>query len=336
MLLTIGITTFNNEHTIIELLESIVNSSKSVCDNFCIYIYDDKSTDRTIEIIGEFKKNNKDINIKLEVGEVNTKTPSTGRNFIFENAKSDYVFFFDGDDIFLGDIKELINIINSNDKKMYPVITTQIKRVVNGELKNTALPYHRKTFETCYPYCAAFQATINHIYSLDFINEYNLRYDNTRYEDVIFNFKVLAVNENPYVIPYVYYGWVYHENSFTRTIDKTHFEHRLNSIKTILDIIKNIDDKELVDYMYNYVVIVYIGNYIKGYFKIDKNNFKYYISNLYNIDDGFIKSIYNVRNVYGNRRIELIKKFLKMNKNISINSMFILNKCLYIKRKFIK
>ncbi len=299
-----------------------------------INIVDDYSIDNTYYKVINYIDSNNNGNIYLHKFEKNKGTPSFGRNYIFDNTKSEYILFFDGDDIFIGDINKVINMLEKHSKNKYPVITTQIKRVVNGEIKNPALPYYKQTFDSCNPYYVAFQPTINHIYSMEFINQHNLRYDNTRYEDAIFNVKILAKNKNPYINPIIYYGWVKHEKSFSSTINSEHFNYRINAIKKIIEVCEQIEDKEMIKYIYNYLIIVFIGNYIKGYFNINYKDMKSYITDIYSINNGdFLKRIKKQEIINNNRRVKFIKKQLLFGKDISSYVFYITNKINYLKRR---
>ena len=74
--------TFNGEKFIVQQLQSILNQSGVDVD---IIIYDEGSSDRTIEIIRDFKTKNPNIKIELNIN--STPTGSAAVNFL--NGLSD-------------------------------------------------------------------------------------------------------------------------------------------------------------------------------------------------------------------------------------------------------
>lgn len=93
-LVSIIIPTFNRADLIIDTLESI---SKQTYVNFECLIVDDESTDDSKKVILAFT--NQDNRFHLFSRPINRiKGPNACRNYGFENAKGDYIYFFDSDD----------------------------------------------------------------------------------------------------------------------------------------------------------------------------------------------------------------------------------------------
>ncbi len=83
---------YNSEKTIQRCIESVTAQTLAVEE---IIIIDDKSTDGTIEIVENIRKNHKNIKIiKLE----KNSGPATARNIGWDNAKTKYIAFLDSDD----------------------------------------------------------------------------------------------------------------------------------------------------------------------------------------------------------------------------------------------
>lgn len=95
MKVSVVMATYNGEEYITEQLDSIVNQSYPVDE---IIICDDKSTDRTIEVITEYILKNKVQQIKLYE---NSENLGFAENFnkALNLADGDYIFFSDQDDI---------------------------------------------------------------------------------------------------------------------------------------------------------------------------------------------------------------------------------------------
>lgn len=93
-LVSIIIPTYNRADLIIETLESIRNQTY---ENFECLIVDDASEDKTEEVISKFIES--DNRFQLHKRPSNKiKGPNACRNYGFEKAKGDFVYFFDSDD----------------------------------------------------------------------------------------------------------------------------------------------------------------------------------------------------------------------------------------------
>jgi glycosyltransferase involved in cell wall biosynthesis len=91
-LITIGITCFNAEDTI---ARAITSAAKQDWPNFEIVVVDDASSDKSVDVIKELQK--KDSRIQLQQHDQNLGYPSA-LNTIVQNARGDYIAFFDDDD----------------------------------------------------------------------------------------------------------------------------------------------------------------------------------------------------------------------------------------------
>lgn len=111
-MVSVIITTYNSENSIIECLTSIENQNESIE----VLIYDDKSTDRTTELINEyFEQNSTFTNKFLEVGDKNFGGPARGRNWGIEKAEGDFIAFLDADDYWLANkLKSQLQYLQDN------------------------------------------------------------------------------------------------------------------------------------------------------------------------------------------------------------------------------
>ena len=91
-LITIGITCFNAKDTV---ARAIASAQRQDWPNFEIVLVDDASSDRSVQIVEEIKK--QDARIRLYRHDQNQGYPSA-LNTIIEYAKGEYVAFFDDDD----------------------------------------------------------------------------------------------------------------------------------------------------------------------------------------------------------------------------------------------
>ena len=92
-LVTCGVTTYNAEQSIDYAIESIKNQTYK---NLELIIVDDKSTDRTVEIIKKINLTDF-LQYKLIINPIN-KGVAYGRNIIINNSSGDFIIFFDDDD----------------------------------------------------------------------------------------------------------------------------------------------------------------------------------------------------------------------------------------------
>ena len=85
----------NAEEFIITALKSV--SSQSFTDYECIVI-NDRSTDRSKELVTEYIRQNPSINIKLCETKEGQWGPGAAKNVGLDNANGEYVVFLDADD----------------------------------------------------------------------------------------------------------------------------------------------------------------------------------------------------------------------------------------------
>lgn len=92
-LVTVIMPTFNNQETIGEAISSVINQTY---DNWELLIIDDGSTDETLDVVRNFKNNNKKIRV--------LNTPHMGnsfaRNYGLNNAQGELFAFLDSDDYY--------------------------------------------------------------------------------------------------------------------------------------------------------------------------------------------------------------------------------------------
>lgn len=94
-LVSIIVPVYNAKKFIIDTLNSVINQTYT---NWELILVDDMSTDNSVEIIDEYKKNHPNKNIRLI--KLKKKGMAAGaRNRGIEEAKGKYIAFLDADDI---------------------------------------------------------------------------------------------------------------------------------------------------------------------------------------------------------------------------------------------
>jgi len=115
-LITIGITTYNAEATLNRAIESALSQN---WENVEIVIIDDCSSDKTWALLKGIKVKNPQIQIFQNL---TNSGVAVSRNRIIEEAKGEFIVFFDDDD----------TSITTRIEKQYRRITTYEKEYANG------------------------------------------------------------------------------------------------------------------------------------------------------------------------------------------------------------
>nr|BAM94793.1 glycosyltransferase [Streptococcus suis] len=137
MKIAILMSTYNGESFLEEQIESILNQTCS--DNITLLIRDDGSTDKTVSILENYSKKNK--NIKYTVG----KSEGAARSFITllkENMGYDFYAFSDQDDVWNSDkLQRGLSKIRSINR---PALYCSNCELVDENLKSLGRLTHRK------------------------------------------------------------------------------------------------------------------------------------------------------------------------------------------------
>lgn len=108
--ISIIIPAYNASSYIIDTLDSIY---KSISNSFEIIIVDDKSQDRTLNVISDFSKNKN--NLRVIEKDIN-EGPGVARDLGLKYAQGEYTLFFDSDDLMLKNaIDEIVNYMDIHD-----------------------------------------------------------------------------------------------------------------------------------------------------------------------------------------------------------------------------
>lgn len=127
-LLTICIPTYNAEKTILETLTSLKNQSYN---KFKIKVYDNCSTDSTVQVVEEFKKSF--TNIEIIINEENIGAEANFTKCI-QGGETKYTAIYHSDDIYFPDIvKKQLEVLES-DKNIGAVSTNAIAINENSTL----------------------------------------------------------------------------------------------------------------------------------------------------------------------------------------------------------
>jgi len=89
------LTTYNAEDTVLDTLESVEAQNYS---NMEVWVYDDASTDETVDILRDYKERS-EYDVNLLLSDENTGHPYNGMNEVLERCDADLVGVIDHDDL---------------------------------------------------------------------------------------------------------------------------------------------------------------------------------------------------------------------------------------------
>lgn len=240
--LTIGITTYNNDPFIYNLLyeiDSQVNDNRSILNEVDFILCDDQSDNK------EFFKSIPDY-FNVVTTKANTGSPSCGRNKIIELANSEYLFFIDGDDLLISSLTEMIEKLESMTADI--LFSEVVKIGVDGQYIKSPFIYTSMLVDPETPYdvlekICVHQTGIWSIYRVNYLKHNNIRYTTeTRYEDNLFLYRILVHNPQIDVITTPYYGWRTNVQSFSFSSDSIK-QRKLVYRKTMELLSNNLDSK---------------------------------------------------------------------------------------------
>ena len=205
--ISVIIPVYNSGKYIVKCLDSIKNQS---INDYEIVIINDGSTDNSGEIIQNYIKNNKDINI--DYYEITNHGVSYARNIGIDNSKSDYIMFVDSDDYLPNDaIEKMIEGIKDNSFDIvcgnYSVVDIngkEISRTRNNceEIDDDGLLIKcLEDEEVCFSSCAK-------IYRREFIGQLRFEEGKKCNEDSFFVFQCATKKPKVKIIEDVIYKYV--------------------------------------------------------------------------------------------------------------------------------
>lgn len=217
-LVSILIPVYNREKWIERCINSIINQTYK---NLEIIVYDDGSTDKSIEIINYLAEN--DNRIRLVLSDKNSGV-SSARNKLVEAASGKYIHFCDSDDIMISSqVEIMVNIFeNFNVDLVYCKFKMQKKGYVVKQLQ-TYIPdgiYKKEELKKYYfknPVNLFWSSLWNKSFKTELIKNNKLVFDD-KMEDVLFNIDYLKYVTKAYVISDYLYIYNQTNESLTREV----------------------------------------------------------------------------------------------------------------------
>lgn len=243
-----------------------------------IIIVNDGSKDESLKIIEEFKKNNKNENIKIITQE--NKGLSGARNTGLREAKGKYVSFIDSDDFV--EKKEYENLIEQTIMMKLDIGIGNIKYYYKeNSFKNIEIVRERKLekenkqdgknwLKLLVENKSYRPEVYDSIYNKEFLLKNNLFFKEGRlHEDEIFKLEVMLKAKSVKYFNEVFYNYVQRENSIMTSKKIKNYYDILESILEILKYAENEDEKSLVKKiffeksfeLYKFVLLETYNNY---------------------------------------------------------------------------
>ena len=283
---SIIIPTYNNEKTIERCINSLLKQSY---DNFEILVINDGSTDQTLKILQQFKKNKK-ITILNQVN----KGVSVARNFGIKKSTGEYLSFVDADDFveekFLQDLitgmKKGVDLSIIGLKHIYPTIPEKqrTETYYEGEFSSS------EVLDFLFFEHGPKGYLPNKLWKRDVILKNNIFLDPTLnvLEDTLFTVKYLLNSKNVIIKNNKDYNYVHEGETLTSGMSFTQknpyyiqtYQMMIKSVNQIIDLVSKKGNKDNEE-----ATLVFLGMIYKDYLRhllvygkiyTNKENYKRY------------------------------------------------------------
>lgn len=304
---------YNVEKYISSCLDSLLNQTKKEIEIIAI---DDGSTDNTLNILNEYKRNNPN---RIHVISQNNQGLSITRNNGIKLSTGKYISFVDGDDeIDTNLFKNLwdkleefpYDVVAFNVEIIYPNKKIIVNPGITSDIKDFNLDSKKKFLTDMY--CMA----CNKIYKRDLFKDDNLLFTpNTWFEDVLLMHKLIPNLTSLGYLDFPGYKYYQRENSITYT-----YSDKLKDINFVLEkILEYYKKNDLysvykaeLEYIYvRYMFATYIKRLAKSKDKQKFNNgIKYSLNCVNKTFPNYKKNIYINKSGLKNLYLKNFNKFL--------------------------
>lgn len=240
---TIGVPVYQVENYIRRTMESVLSQTYP---NIEFLVVDDGSTDRSLEIISSLQSDHPRGNDIRIIEHNENRGVSETRNHIIDEAKGDYLYFVDSDDVIAENtISLLMEQINMHHAE---VAFGSYERIeIYGE--RTLFQYPKSVFEESdafanfvYSKYAGFQASAcNYLMNLNLIRSHQLSFFKADFwEDMVFTLNLATIVQRVVLLPDVTYTYLCRENSLSNSwnqdvIEKAKIVQYFNAVNILKD-----------------------------------------------------------------------------------------------------
>jgi len=235
---TIGIPFYRSVDFIRQSIESALSQTYESVEFLLI---DDAGGDGSLAQVMSFKQchpRGKDIRI---ISHEHNRGVAASRNQIIEEAKGDYLYFMDSDDIIA---ENTITLLMQNVRQFEAEIVfgSYEKIEISGERNVYRYPSLQligqdKLAEFAYRKYAGIQASsCNYLVKTSVLRENNLRFIDTNYwEDLVFTFDLVTYISRAVLLPDITYTYLCRENSLSHYQQRSHIskEEVMQNVKAI-------------------------------------------------------------------------------------------------------
>ena len=248
---TIGIPVFRVENFIRRTMESALSQTYSDIE---FLVVDDASDDQSLNILESIRQTHP----RGEAMRILTHSSNLGvsesRNEIIDNARGDYLYFMDSDDVIVKDTITLL--MHEIEVHQADVAFGSYERIeLSGE--RSLFQYPKMYFEDAdslaefaYQRYAGFQASAcNYLVKLSLIRQNKLRFCKADFwEDMAFTLNLVTMANHAVLLPDVTYTYLCRENSLSNswhqeTIDKVKIVQYFKAVDQLKTGIRNLKDK---------------------------------------------------------------------------------------------
>lgn len=237
---TIGIPAFRVENYIRRTMESVLSQTYS---NIEFLIIDDGSDDKTLEVIKTIKNSHpRGGDIRILSHDSNLGVSET-RNHIIDEARGDYLYFVDSDDIMAPNT--ILLLMEQIKGKRAEMAFGSYERVeISGE--RSLFQYPLSFFEEpdsfanyVYRKYAGFQASAcNYIMSISLLRNNHLRFFKSDFwEDMVFTLDLATIAQRVVLLPDITYTYLCRENSLSNSwqnvIEKKQIMQYFDAVNTL-------------------------------------------------------------------------------------------------------
>lgn len=255
--ISIIIPVYNAEDLIVDSLESIKNQTFK--GSIEILVIDDCSTDNSVKVIQEYKKNNPDLNIRILQQERNNRQGAARNRGVLE-AQGKYVFFLDSDDMLDHDALAQMYRRGERDNPDF-VFCDWAYLMPDGEMyyvNNDRFLFEKELIgENCERLLEAVTYfSVNKLYRRDFLINNQIEYgEGYIYEDYEFYMDVCQKAEKISIVSNPYYRVRVNENSTTKSGRKT-LIHVESLEKAVHSTLKKFNPRNALSYYHLYKYII--------------------------------------------------------------------------------
>lgn len=232
MKLSVIIAAYNVQDYIIRCLESLANQKMKDVE---FLVVDDGSTDQTGKYIQDFISRENDDRfsyLKKENG-----GQSSARNFGFNVASGEYIWYIDGDDYIENDPNLLEKLYKISNELSVEVLIFNFKYDKSWDIKyagNIGLSENEGILQngTFYVKDRTFNYSVWHyFFKREFLLQKDIQFiENSTAEDLNYIAKTLLEAQKVKYVPIVAYDYIYRDNSTTKSKNKDKIIKRINDV----------------------------------------------------------------------------------------------------------